>query len=148
MLALSLRTPPGYNLGSSESMSNALNVYLTSYLLVVWRWKCRGPHLVPSTSVSIPRRNHELTHRAVVSRKRVCLSSNLDRIVVLSKSSPPPSTYDEPGKPFDSLLRATGCPAGTNSVACLQRVPFEVQSQLFILTCILNHETDVNEYKQ
>jgi Carboxylesterase family len=148
MLALYLRKPPGYDLGSSELMSNVLNVYLTSYL-VVWRWKCRGPHLVPSTSVSIPRRNHELTHRSVVSRKNSLPLFQLEtEVVVLSKSSPPPSTYDEPGKPFDALLRATGCPAATNSVACLQAVPFEVQSQLFVLACILNHETDVNEYKQ
>jgi hypothetical protein len=51
-------------------------------------------------------------------------------VVITSKSSPPPSTYDEPGKPFDALLRAAGCPASQNTVACLQAVPFEVQNQL------------------
>ncbi|TFK35560.1 alpha/beta-hydrolase [Crucibulum laeve] len=40
------------------------------------------------------------------------------------KNSPDASTFDKPGKPFDRLLTATGCPAGINAVSCLQKVPF------------------------
>ena len=46
--------------------------------------------------------------------------------MIPSKSSPPPSTYDEPGKPFDVLSKATGCPADSTAVTCLKAVPFEV----------------------
>ena len=46
--------------------------------------------------------------------------------MIPSKSSSPPSTYDEPGKPFDVLLKATGCPADSTAVTCLKAVPFEV----------------------
>ncbi|KAG7089956.1 hypothetical protein E1B28_011581 [Marasmius oreades] len=41
------------------------------------------------------------------------------------KSSPPPATYDKPGKPFTRLLAATGCDAGADAVQCLRDVPFE-----------------------
>ncbi|KAI0094482.1 alpha/beta-hydrolase [Irpex rosettiformis] len=41
------------------------------------------------------------------------------------KTSPPASTYDQPGQPFAQLLQATGCQEGPSSVACLQNVPFE-----------------------
>ncbi|KAJ7183217.1 alpha/beta-hydrolase [Mycena filopes] len=40
------------------------------------------------------------------------------------KNSPNASTYDLPGKPFARLLTATGCPADSTSVSCLQNVPF------------------------
>ncbi|EIM91451.1 alpha/beta-hydrolase [Stereum hirsutum FP-91666 SS1] len=42
------------------------------------------------------------------------------------KSSPPPSTYDAPGKPFALILNATGCSAGPTAFACLQDAPTEV----------------------
>ncbi|KAJ3829577.1 alpha/beta-hydrolase [Lentinula raphanica] len=41
------------------------------------------------------------------------------------KSSPPPSTYDKFGLPFDRLLKATGCTFGSQALSCLQSVPFE-----------------------
>jgi carboxylesterase type B len=41
------------------------------------------------------------------------------------KSSPPPSTYDRPGKPFRQLLDATRCSFGPQSLACLRAVPFQ-----------------------
>ncbi|KAK7044075.1 hypothetical protein VNI00_007791 [Paramarasmius palmivorus] len=41
------------------------------------------------------------------------------------KSSPPPETYDKPGKPFTRILQATGCSAGPDAVDCLRSVPFE-----------------------
>ncbi|KAH7875721.1 alpha/beta-hydrolase [Lentinula edodes] len=41
------------------------------------------------------------------------------------KSSPPASTYDKPGLPFNRLLGATGCTFGSQALACLQNVPFE-----------------------
>ncbi|KLO10834.1 alpha/beta-hydrolase [Schizopora paradoxa] len=41
------------------------------------------------------------------------------------KSAPYAYQYDEPGKPFASLVEATGCPLSSESVACLQRVPFD-----------------------
>lgn len=56
---------------------------------------------------------------------------------ILSKSSPPPSTYDEPGKPFDALLTATGCPADSTAITCLKAVPSEVHFLLFGSTCAL-----------
>ena len=56
---------------------------------------------------------------------------------ILSKSSPPPSTYDEPGKPFDALLKATGCPADSTAITCLRAVPSEVHLLLFGSTCTL-----------
>lgn len=51
--------------------------------------------------------------------------------VLSSKSSPSPSTYDEPGKPFDALLSATGCTADSTALACLTDFPFEVHYLLF-----------------
>jgi hypothetical protein len=51
--------------------------------------------------------------------------------MILSKSSPPPSTYDEPGRPFNALLKATGCPADSTAVTCLKAVPSEVHFLLF-----------------
>jgi hypothetical protein len=66
------------------------------------------------------------------------LEGNADSMVP-SKSSPPPSTYDEPGKPFDALLKATGCPAGSTAVTCLKAVPSEVYFLFFDSTCALNH---------
>ncbi|KAJ3712185.1 alpha/beta-hydrolase [Lentinula raphanica] len=41
------------------------------------------------------------------------------------KSSPPPSTYDKSGLPFDRLLKATGCTFGPEALSCLRSVPFE-----------------------
>lgn len=58
-----------------------------------------------------------------------------DEDMILSKSSPPPSTYDEPGKPFNALLRATGCPADSTAVTCLKAVPSEVHFLLFGSAC-------------
>ncbi|KLO09072.1 alpha/beta-hydrolase [Schizopora paradoxa] len=41
------------------------------------------------------------------------------------KSAPSAFQYDEPGKPFASLVEAVGCPLSSESVACLQQIPFE-----------------------
>lgn len=43
-----------------------------------------------------------------------------------SKTAPPASTYDEPGKPYSTLVQMTGCTEGPSSFECLQKVPFEV----------------------
>ncbi len=64
-----------------------------------------------------------------------------------SKSSPPPSTYDEPGKPFDALLKATGCPADPTAIACLEVVPSEVHFLLFDAMCP-ESVTDIGEHQQ
>jgi len=39
--------------------------------------------------------------------------------------SPYAFQYDEPGKPFARLVEETGCPLSSDSVSCLQEVPFE-----------------------
>ncbi|KAH8118201.1 alpha/beta-hydrolase [Phellopilus nigrolimitatus] len=41
------------------------------------------------------------------------------------KSAPFPFQYDEPGKPFARLVERTGCPLSSESITCLQNVPFE-----------------------
>ncbi|KAI0778729.1 alpha/beta-hydrolase [Trametes elegans] len=41
------------------------------------------------------------------------------------KTAPLASHYDEAGFPYDRLLKATGCPSGKGSFACLQQLPFE-----------------------
>ncbi|THH09024.1 hypothetical protein EW145_g2302 [Phellinidium pouzarii] len=41
------------------------------------------------------------------------------------KSAPFAFQYDEPGKPFARLVESTGCPLSSESVSCLQEVPFE-----------------------
>lgn len=67
--------------------------------------------------------------------------------MISSKSSPPPSTYDEPGKPFDTLLKATGCSADSTAVTCLRAVPSEVYFSHFVSTCVLKSLTDIDEHK-
>jgi hypothetical protein len=68
---------------------------------------------------------------------------------VLSKNSPPPTTYDKPGKPFSRLLAATGCSAGAGAIACLQKVPFAVgvplDMNVFELTVVTY--TDASEHQ-
>ncbi|KIP11686.1 hypothetical protein PHLGIDRAFT_99101 [Phlebiopsis gigantea 11061_1 CR5-6] len=39
------------------------------------------------------------------------------------KTAPPASTYDEPGKPYSTLVQMTGCTEGPSSFECLQKVP-------------------------
>ena len=68
--------------------------------------------------------------------------------MISSKNSPPPSTYDEPGKPFDVLLKATGCPADSTAVTCLKAVPSEVYFSHFVSVCVLKSLTEINEHKQ
>ncbi|VDB95965.1 unnamed protein product [Peniophora sp. CBMAI 1063] len=41
------------------------------------------------------------------------------------KNSPPPSTYDLPGFPFDVTAREVGCTPGPAVFECLQKAPFE-----------------------
>ncbi|KDQ59069.1 hypothetical protein JAAARDRAFT_77955 [Jaapia argillacea MUCL 33604] len=41
------------------------------------------------------------------------------------KSSPYAFQYDEPGKPYSSILAATGCAPGPSSFSCLQQAPYE-----------------------
>jgi len=41
------------------------------------------------------------------------------------KSSPPASTYDRPGLPFNRLLANTGCTGSNSPVDCLRDVPFD-----------------------
>lgn len=67
-----------------------------------------------------------------------------------SKNSPVASKYDMPGKPFARLLASTGCSAGSNSVSCLQRVPFEVWrcTCLYSRRCLTLCFPDSLEYKQ
>ncbi|KAI0053477.1 alpha/beta-hydrolase [Auriscalpium vulgare] len=43
------------------------------------------------------------------------------------KNSPAPSTFDEPGKPFDLLIKAMDCAAGPTAFSCLQQVPFQAR---------------------
>ncbi|KAN0113404.1 Alpha/Beta hydrolase fold [Russula decolorans] len=58
------------------------------------------------------------------------------------KSSPPPSTYDEPGKPFNALLKATGCSANSTAVTCLKAVPSEILMNISntFISSTLNHQ--------
>ncbi|KAI0267680.1 alpha/beta-hydrolase [Gloeopeniophorella convolvens] len=66
----------------------------------------------------------------------------MDSLTGPFKSSPPPSTYDEPGKPFDALLKATGCSPGSAAVACLQAVPFDTLANISntFIKNTLNHQ--------
>jgi len=66
----------------------------------------------------------------------------MDSLTGPFKNSPPPSTYDKPGRPFDALLKATGCPAGPNAVSCLQAVPSEalINVSNSLITSTLNHQ--------
>ena len=52
--------------------------------------------------------------------------ASLTNFYIYSKTAPPASTYDDPGKPFEQLTKAAGCALGSTSVACLQALPFEV----------------------
>ncbi|KAH9068501.1 alpha/beta-hydrolase [Lactarius deliciosus] len=57
------------------------------------------------------------------------------------KNSPPPSTYDKPGQPFDALLKATGCPAGPVAFSCLQEVPSTlINASNYLITSTFNHQ--------
>ncbi|KAH8094625.1 alpha/beta-hydrolase [Cristinia sonorae] len=42
------------------------------------------------------------------------------------KNCPPASKYDNPGFPYDRLLKAVGCPSGRASLRCLENTPFEL----------------------
>ncbi|KAI9463333.1 alpha/beta-hydrolase [Lactarius psammicola] len=66
----------------------------------------------------------------------------MDSLTGPFKNSPPPSTYDKPGRPFDALLKATGCPAGPDAVSCLQAVPSEtlINTSNSLITSTLNHQ--------
>jgi carboxylesterase type B len=66
----------------------------------------------------------------------------MDSLTGPFKNSPPPSTYDQPERPFDALLKATGCPAGTAAVSCLQAVPSEalINASNSLITSTLNHQ--------
>ncbi|EJD00170.1 alpha/beta-hydrolase [Fomitiporia mediterranea MF3/22] len=46
------------------------------------------------------------------------------------KSAPFAFQYDEPGKPFARLVENLGCPLSSESVECLQSVPFETLLQV------------------
>ncbi|KAA1467555.1 alpha/beta-hydrolase [Dentipellis sp. KUC8613] len=59
------------------------------------------------------------------SSKPLFRGAIMDSLTGPFKNSPPPSTYDEPGKPFALVLNATGCTAGPTSFRCLQEAPFE-----------------------
>ncbi|KAI5122752.1 hypothetical protein M0805_009835 [Coniferiporia weirii] len=41
------------------------------------------------------------------------------------KSAPFAFQYDDPGKPFARLVESMGCPLSSESVSCLQKVPYE-----------------------
>jgi hypothetical protein len=64
------------------------------------------------------------------------------------RSYVPPSTYDEPCKPFDALLKDTGCSADSIAVTCLKAVPSDVYFSHFVPTCVLKLLTDIDEHKQ
>ncbi|KAN0132918.1 alpha/beta-hydrolase [Lactarius tabidus] len=66
----------------------------------------------------------------------------MDSLTGPFKNSPPPSTYDKPGRPFDALLKATGCPAGPIAVSCLQAVPSEALTNASnsLIASTLNHQ--------
>ncbi|KAI0800725.1 alpha/beta-hydrolase [Fomes fomentarius] len=57
--------------------------------------------------------------------KRLFRAAMMDSATGPFKTSPPASTYDEPGKPYSRLVAALNCPFGPTSFACLQQVPFE-----------------------
>ncbi|KAG6877442.1 hypothetical protein C0993_007250 [Termitomyces sp. T159_Od127] len=59
-----------------------------------------------------------------------------------SKTSPPASVYDEPGKPFAQLLANTGCSAGPDAIACLQAVPFDTLLSISnsMISVVLNNQ--------
>lgn len=67
------------------------------------------------------------------------LLSSISLTLIGSKTAPPASTYDEPGKPFALLTQAVGCALGPGSFECLQSVPFEV-SDLIIYDWIPDHK--------
>ncbi|KAI0800726.1 alpha/beta-hydrolase [Fomes fomentarius] len=57
--------------------------------------------------------------------KKLFRAAMMDSATGPFKTSPPASTYDEPGKPYSRLVAAVGCPSGPASFTCLQQVPFE-----------------------
>ncbi|GJJ08155.1 hypothetical protein Clacol_002363 [Clathrus columnatus] len=58
------------------------------------------------------------------------------------KSAPFPAQYDAPGKPFSRLVEAVGCPLSSQSVSCLQAVPFDILLNVSntLLNSILNQQ--------
>ncbi|EIW83910.1 alpha beta-hydrolase [Coniophora puteana RWD-64-598 SS2] len=46
------------------------------------------------------------------------------------KNAPYAYQYDKPGEPYYRLLEATNCTAGPTSVACLQKLPYEVLANI------------------
>jgi len=65
------------------------------------------------------------THVLFPASERLFRSIITDSSTGPFKSAPFAFQYDEPGKPFASLVEAVGCPLSSDSIACLQRVPFE-----------------------
>lgn len=62
---------------------------------------------------------------------------SLTDLYICSKTAPPASTYDDPGKPFEQLTKTAGCALGPTSVACLQALPFEVSiSGFYHSSCV------------
>ncbi|KAI0067181.1 alpha/beta-hydrolase [Artomyces pyxidatus] len=59
------------------------------------------------------------------SARRLFRAAIMDSLTGPFKNSPPPSTFDQPGQPFDLILNATGCAAGPSAFTCLQQAPFE-----------------------
>lgn len=58
------------------------------------------------------------------------------------KTSPPASTYDRPGLPFNRLLSQTGCTGSMSPVDCLRAVPFETLLNVSntMVSSTLNHQ--------
>ena len=131
-------TLPGNDWWPGEYMGIEFKAVFLFHLVSRSR-KCRGPCSIPSISVTVPCSDHGLTYRSIVSTKTKLTSKSNAEKYVSSKSSPPPSTYDEPGRPFDTLLKATGCTADSTAVTCLKAVPSEVHFLLFDSTSALNH---------
>ena len=57
-------------------------------------------------------------------------------IATYSKSAPFAFQYDDSGKPFSRLVSQVGCPLGPSSVACLQKVPFDVCNIFHLSVCL------------
>ncbi|KAJ4480139.1 alpha/beta-hydrolase [Lentinula aciculospora] len=64
-------------------------------------------------------------HLLYPSKRSLFRASIADSSTGPFKSSPPASTYDKAGLPFNRLLEVTGCAFGPQALSCLQSVPFE-----------------------
>ncbi|TBU54914.1 alpha/beta-hydrolase [Dichomitus squalens] len=71
-------------------------------------------------------------HVLFPSPKSLFRAAILDSSTGPFKTAPPASTYDEPGFPYATLVKLTGCPTGPASFTCLQDLPFDTLNNVSV----------------